>query len=137
MDSIYLLQMVVSVLILGLLARFLSGYFKVPVIVFLLIEGVLIGPEVLNLLDPSVFGDGLTAIVSFSVAIIVFDGGLHVDLRHIRSIQKSVLKLITIGVLITFFGATLITHLLLGVNLELSALFGALVTATGDRVKSA
>ncbi|HJH28543.1 MAG TPA: sodium:proton antiporter [Methanosarcinaceae archaeon] len=134
MDSIYLLQMGVSVLIMGLLARSLSYYFKIPVIVFLLIEGVLIGPEVLNLLDPSVFGDGLTAIVSFSVAIIVFDGGLHIDLRHIRSIQKSVLKLTTIGVLITFFGATLITHFLLGVNLELSALFGALVTATGPTV---
>ena len=134
MDSIYLLQMVVSVLLIGLLARSLSHYFKIPVIVFLLIAGVLIGPEVFNLLDPSVFGDGLTAIVSFSVAIIVFDGGLHVDLRHIRSIQKSILKLTTIGVLITFLGATLITHLLLGVNLELSALFGALITATGPTV---
>ena len=134
MDSVYLLQLVVSVLILGLLARSLSHHFKIPVIVFLLIEGVLIGPEVLNLLDPAVFGDGLTAIVSFSVAIIVFDGGLHVDLRHIRSIQKSVLKLTTIGVLITFLGATLITHLLLGVYLELAAIFGALVTATGPTV---
>ncbi len=134
MDSIYLLQMVVSVLILGLLARSLSIHFKIPVIVFLLIEGVLIGPEMFNLLDPSVFGDGLTAIVSFSVAIIVFDGGLHIDFRHIRTIQKSVLKLTTIGVLITFIGATLLTYLFLGVNLELAALFGALVTATGPTV---
>lgn len=128
--------MVVSVLIIGLLARSLSHFFKMPIIVFLLIAGVLMGPEVFNLLDPSVFGGGLTAIVSFSVAIIVFDGGLHVDLRHIRLIQKSILKLTTIGVLITFLGATLITHLLLGVSLEMSALFGALITATGPTVIS-
>ena len=134
MDSIHLLQLVVSVLVLGLLARSLSSHFKIPVIVFLLAEGVLIGPEMLNLLDPSVFGDGLTAIVSFSVAIIVFDGGLHIDLRHIRTIQKSVLKLTTIGVLITFILATYITHIFLGVDLELAALFGALVTATGPTV---
>ncbi|MDO9518302.1 MAG: cation:proton antiporter, partial [Methanosarcinaceae archaeon] len=100
----------------------------------LLTEGVLIGPEMLNLLDPSVFGDGLTAIVSLSVAIIVFDGGLHIDLRQIRTIQKSVLKLTTIGVLITFILATAITYVFLGVDLELAALFGALITATGPTV---
>ncbi|MCL7411281.1 MAG: cation:proton antiporter [Methanosarcinaceae archaeon] len=134
MDSIYLLQLVVAVLVLGLLARSLSRHFKTPVIVFLLAEGVIIGPEMLNLLDPSVFGDGLTAIVSLSVAIIVFDGGLHIDLRQIRTIQKSVLKLTTIGVLITFILATVITHIFLGVDLKLAALFGALITATGPTV---
>jgi len=124
----------VAVLVLGLLARSLSRHFKIPIIVFLLTEGVLIGPEILNLLDPYVFGDGLTAIVSLSVAIIVFDGGLHIDLRQIRTIQKSVLKLTTIGVLITFIIATFITHIFLGVDLELAALFGALITATGPTV---
>ncbi|MGP8322894.1 MAG: cation:proton antiporter domain-containing protein [Methanosarcinaceae archaeon] len=134
MDSIYLLKLVVSVLGLGLTARFLSHISNIPVIVFLLIEGVLIGPEVLNLLDPTMLGDGLTAIVSFSVAIIVFDGGLHIDIKQIRTIQKSILKLTTIGVLITFISATLLTYLLLDVDIKLAALFGALVTATGPTV---
>jgi len=119
---------------MGLAARFLSHIFNIPVIVFLLIGGVLFGPEVLNFIDPTMFGDGLTAIVSFSVAIIVFDGGLHIDIRHIRTIQKSILKLTTIGVLITFIGATLLTYLLLDADLKLAALFGALVTATGPTV---
>lgn len=134
MDSIYLLKLVVSVLGLGLAARFFSHIYNIPVIVFLLIEGVLIGPEVLNLLDPAMSGDGLTAIVSFSVAIIVFDGGLHIDIKQIRTIQKSILKLTTIGVLITFISATLLTYLLLDVDIKLAALFGALVTATGPTV---
>ncbi|MGP8321151.1 MAG: cation:proton antiporter domain-containing protein [Methanosarcinaceae archaeon] len=134
MDSIYLLKLVVSVLGLGLAARFLSHIYNIPVIVFLLIEGVLIGPEVLNIFDPTMSGDGLTAIVSFSVAIIVFDGGLHIDIRHLRTIQKSILKLTTIGVLITFAGATLLTFLFLDIDIKLAALFGALVTATGPTV---
>ncbi|SFM85755.1 cation:proton antiporter domain-containing protein [Methanolobus profundi] len=135
MDSIYFLEMVVSVLFMSMVAQTLSKRFKVPVIIFLLIEGILVGPEFLNFIDPATFGDGLTAIVSLSVAVIVFDGGLHIDVKSIRPIQKTALKLTTIGVLITFLGATLITYLLLDdVNIKLAALFGALVAATGPTV---
>jgi sodium/proton antiporter, CPA1 family (TC 2.A.36) len=133
-DSIYLLEIVVSVLFMSMVAQTLSKHFKVPVIMFLLLEGILVGPEVLNFIDPNMFGDGLTAIVSLSVAVIVFDGGLHIDVKSIRPIQKTALKLTTIGVLITFIGATLVTYSLLDVPLKLAALFGALVAATGPTV---
>jgi NhaP-type Na+/H+ or K+/H+ antiporter len=119
---------------MSMVAQTLSKRFQVPVIIFLLIEGILIGPEVLNFIDPATFGDGLTAIVSLSVAVIVFDGGLHIDIKSIRPIQKTALKLTTIGVLITFVGATLTTYLILGVSVKLAALFGALVAATGPTV---
>ncbi|WP_407281645.1 cation:proton antiporter [Methanolobus sp. WCC1] len=134
MNSIYFLEVVVSVLFMSMVAQTLSKRFQVPVIIFLLIEGILIGPEVLNFIDPATFGDGLTAIVSLSVAVIVFDGGLHIDIKSIRPIQKTALKLTTIGVLITFVGATLTTYLILGVSVKLAALFGALVAATGPTV---
>lgn len=134
MDSIFFLEIVVSVLFMSMLAQTLSKHFKVPVIMFLLLEGILVGPEVLNFIDPSTFGDGLTAIVSLSVAVIVFDGGLHIDVKNIRAIQKTAFKLTTIGVLITFTGATLVTYFILGVDVKLAALFGALVAATGPTV---
>ena len=134
MDSIYFLEVVVSVLFMSMVAQTLSKRFQVPVIIFLLIEGILVGPEVLNFIDPATFGDGLTAIVSLSVAVIVFDGGLHIDIKSIRPIQKTALKLTTIGVLITFVGATLVTYMVLGVSVKLAALFGALVAATGPTV---
>ncbi|MEZ5335996.1 MAG: cation:proton antiporter [Methanolobus sp.] len=134
MDSIYFLEVVVSVLFMSMVAQTLSKRFKVPVIIFLLFEGILVGPEVLNFIDPATFGDGLTAIVSLSVAVIVFDGGLHIDIKSIRPIQKTALKLTTVGVLITFLGATSVTYVLLNVNIKLAALFGALVAATGPTV---
>lgn len=133
-DTIFLLGLVVAVLVMSLLAQALSRYFKVPFIIFLLIEGIIAGPEVLNLLDPAIYAGGLSAIVAISVAIIVFDGGLHIDLKQVRMIQDSVLKLTTIGVLITFLGVTALTSRLIDIPLELAALFGALVTATGPTV---
>ncbi|MBP2030904.1 NhaP-type Na+/H+ or K+/H+ antiporter/Trk K+ transport system NAD-binding subunit [Methanohalophilus levihalophilus] len=128
------MEIIVLLLLLSLMAYTLSKSFHIPIIVFLLLEGIIAGPEILNMLDPNVFGDGLTVIVSLSVAIIVFDGGLHIDLRHIRTVQQSVLRLISVGVLITFILTTFVTHVLLGVPLALAALFGALISATGPTV---
>lgn len=134
LDPLFLLGLVVAVLVMSLVARALSFYFRIPFIIFLLIEGILAGPEVFNLLDPALYIDGLSAIVAISISVIVFDGGLHIDLKHIRMVQESVLKLTTIGVFMTFLGTTVLTSLLIDIPLELAALFGALVTATGPTV---
>jgi NhaP-type Na+/H+ or K+/H+ antiporter len=124
----------VIVLILALLAQQLGKILRVPPILFLLAEGIIIGPEVLNIFDPNILGDGLTVLVSLSVAIIVFDGGLNLDLKYLRTIHKSTLKLSTIGLLITFILTTILTHFLLGIQLEMAALYGALMGATGPTV---
>lgn len=134
LESLYFLQIAAIILILALLAQQLGKYLKVPPLIFLLAEGIIIGPEVLNILDPDILGEGLTAIVSLSVAIIVFDGGLNIDIKYLRTIQKSTLKLSTLGLLITFLLTTVFTHFLLGIQLELAALFGALMGATGPTV---
>ncbi|WP_445474816.1 cation:proton antiporter domain-containing protein [Methanococcoides methylutens] len=133
-ESIYFMEIIVLLLLLSVMAYTLSKLFNIPIIVFLLLEGIIAGPEILNLLDPEVFGSGLTAIVSLSVAIIVFDGGLQIDLRHIRTVQRNVLRLISVGVLVTFILVTLVTHILLNIPIALAALFGALISATGPTV---
>lgn len=133
-DPIFLMEMIVGLLLLSLLAKTLSYYFQVPFIIFLLFEGIIVGPEVLNLLNPALYFDALSAIVAICVSIIVFDGGLQIDLKQLRGINKSVLGLSTLGVLITFLGITLLTNLLIGIPVQIAALFGALVTATGPSV---
>lgn len=133
-DPIFLMKMVVGLLVLSLLAQTLSHYFQAPFIIFLLIEGIIVGPEVLNLLNPALYFDVLSAIVAICVSVIVFDGGLQVDLKQLRGVKESVLRLSTIGVLITFFGITALTYFLIDVPLQIAALFGALVTATGPSV---
>lgn len=54
---------------------------KIPSIVFLLTAGVILGPEVTGIIQAESFGSGIELLVSFSVAIIVFDGGLDIDIR--------------------------------------------------------
>jgi NhaP-type Na+/H+ or K+/H+ antiporter/Trk K+ transport system NAD-binding subunit len=133
-ESIYFLQIALAVLLMTIIAHLLSMRFRMPILIFLLIEGIIAGPEVLNILDPMILGEGLSAIVALCVSVIVFEGGLHIDLHSIRSIQKSVLRLVIFGVVITFILATAASYYIAGLPLNIAALFGALVTATGPTV---
>jgi len=45
LDPILLLGLVVAVLVMSLAARALSYYFRLPFIIFLLIEGIMPGPK--------------------------------------------------------------------------------------------
>lgn len=133
-NSIYILAILAVVLLIGIGSQVLARVFKMPSIVFLLISGIILGPEVLNVVDTTSYEQELEAIVAFSIAIIVFDGGLHINLKYIRTLQKSILKLISIGVLITLAGASLAAYYLLNVQPGIALLYGALITATGPTV---
>jgi len=122
------------VILLGIGAQWLAWRFRLPSILLLLVVGFLAGP-VLGFLEPDALqGDWLFAFVSLSIGIILFEGGLSLRLAELREVGASVLNLITIGVLITWgLGATA-AHFILGFNVELAVLIGAILTVTGPTV---
>ncbi|MFH1323340.1 MAG: cation:proton antiporter [Methanobacteriota archaeon] len=134
MSNTYLLTAFVVVLIIGIFSHMLGRLLKIPSIVFLLIAGVILGPEVTGIIQAGSFGNGIELLVSFSVAIIVFDGGLDIDIRQIRKIQKGILNLVTTGVLITALLSAVAAYYILNIPFNIALLFGALVSATGPSV---
>ena len=134
MDPIHIFAVFAIVLAVGIIAQMVSRLMRMPSIVFLLAAGILLGPECAGLIDPWIYGDGLNLIITFAVVIIVFDGGINVDLRHIRRVSGSVLALVSIGVLITMIGGAVAAHELAGLDWHFALLFGALVAATGPTV---
>jgi NhaP-type Na+/H+ or K+/H+ antiporter len=122
------------VLATGVMAQIVAARFAVPAILLLLASGIVLGPEVLGLVHPEYYGIGLRALVSISVAIIVFEGALVIDIRQLRHSSRSVLGLITVGAGVTFVGAAIVSHLLLGIPWKIAALFGAIVSVTGPTV---
>ncbi len=119
---------------MGVLSQLLSIRVGLPSIVFLLIIGVLVGPEFISLIDPSELGEGLEVIIKLCVAIILFEAGLNLDKDDIKSHSKVVLPLITIGALITMVGGALFAKTFAGLNWDLAFLFGSLVIVTGPTV---
>lgn len=130
----HVVQFLVVCLLAGILGQVLSGIVRIPSIVFLLLFGVALGPDVGNLMDPASLGPGLEVIVRVSVAFILFEGSMALRLREIRKVQLSVRRLITTGVLFTFVAASAAAHLVAKLPLPYAALFGALVTVTGPTV---
>jgi NhaP-type Na+/H+ or K+/H+ antiporter len=118
----------------GIFARVIANFFRVPSIVFLLIFGVALGGNGLNLVQPRLLGDGLEAIVSISVALILFDGGLNLQLKELGKVSASLRNLITIGTLITLIGGGIAAYWLSEFPWTIAFLYAALVVVTGPTV---
>lgn len=127
------LLMVLTILA-GIGAQVLAAYIKVPSIVFLLLFGILLGPDVCGLLHPQLLGDGLEVIVSLSVALILFEGGLNLELRELGKVSGSLRNLVTIGTLITLIGGGIAAHVLGEFPWPIAFLYAALVVVTGPTV---
>jgi NhaP-type Na+/H+ or K+/H+ antiporter len=118
----------------GISARVIANFFRVPSIVFLLLFGVALGGNGLNLVQPRLLGDGLEAIVSISVALILFDGGLNLQLKELGKVSASLRNLITIGALITLIGGGIAAYWLSEFPWTIAFLYAALVVVTGPTV---
>jgi NhaP-type Na+/H+ or K+/H+ antiporter len=122
------------IVLLGFSAQWFSWRMKIPSILLLLIFGILAGP-VFRLIDPDkMLGDVLMPFISFSVAIILFQGGLTLKLSEFKKIGRVLGLLISVGVIITWLTATMAAHWLFGLNIEIAILLGAVLTVTGPTV---
>ncbi len=125
---------IIVAIVAGIAARVTANFFRVPSIVFLLIFGVALGGDGLNLVQPRLLGDGLEAIVSISVALILFDGGLNLQLKELGKVSESLRNLITIGALITLVGGGVAAYWLSEFPWTIAFLYASLVVVTGPTV---
>ncbi len=121
-------------LLAGMFAQALARHLRLPGIVLLLIAGVSLGPDGLGWIQPRELGDGLFAIVDFAVAVILFEGGLNLELSRLRREGTAIRRLITVGAVITLVGGAVAVHAWIGWGVMESLLFGALVVVTGPTV---
>lgn len=129
-----ILATLVLVVLVGTGAQILSDRFKIPSTGPLLFFGLLFGQAGIGIIQPEFLGNLLPVIIKISVAVVVFEGGLLLDLREIRHATRAVLGLVTVGLLITMTLAGTLAHFLFGWTWELSFLFGAIVSVTGPTV---
>ena len=135
-----------GIIILGILAQWVGWKLKLPAILPLILIGLLFGPistlytnDHSKLLEPiwngtkGLFpGDSLFYFVSLAISIILFEGGLTLKKDEILNVGPVILKLITVAVVITFFGAGFATHFIIGLSWEMSFLFSALIMRQGN-----
>ena len=133
-SSFEITLLIVITVLSGITAQVLADYLKVPAIVFLLFLGILLGNDGFGLVQPNLLGSGLEVIVSLSVALILFEGGLSLDLRALGQVSGSIRNLVTIGTLITLMGAGIAAHWLGEFPWPIAFLYASLVVVTGPTV---
>lgn len=122
------------ILVLGIGAQFLAWRLRLPAILLLLIVGFVAGP-VTGVVDPdAILGELLFPFVSLAVAVILFEGGLSLDIGELREIGRVVRNLITMQIVVTWILGTALAHVLLDLRLALATLFAAILTVTGPTV---
>ena len=130
----YFLVGISSVIALGISAQWLAWRTKLPAILLLLVFGIIAGPVTGWINPDELLGDILSPFVSISVAIILFEGGLSLRMAEFRKIGGVVIKLMTIGLIITWSLAAMAAYYLLGLSVEIAVLFGAILIVTGPTV---
>ena len=79
-------------------------------------------------------GESLFYFVSLAISIILFEGGLTLRRSEVLNVGPIIIKLITIAVIVTFFGAGFAAHFIFGLTWQISFLFSALIIVTGPTV---
>jgi NhaP-type Na+/H+ or K+/H+ antiporter len=123
-----------SILALGIAAQWLAWRLRLPALLLLLAFGLAAGPGT-GFLDPDqLLGPLLHPLVSLAVAVILYEGGLSLRLRELHEVGPVVVKLVTVGVLITWLGSAVAAWLLLELDWAVAFLLGAILVVTGPTV---
>lgn len=118
----------------GMLAQWVAWRLRLPAIVLLFAMGLLFGP-VLGWLHPSeVLGHAFRPLVNMLVALIVFEGGMVLDIRQLREAGQGVARLTMVALPINWILGALAAHYVAHLEWGTSFLFGAIIVVTGPTV---
>ena len=119
---------------LGVGAQWLAWRVQMPAIVLMLAAGLLVGPG-LGLFDPARdIGPLMGPMVAIAVAVILFEGGLSLNLHSLRDAAQGVWRLVLVGAPLGWLGSTLALHYAAGLGWAVAAVFGGIMIVTGPTV---
>lgn len=128
------LVFLLTVAVAGAAAQWLGWRFGVPAIVLLLAAGLAVGPGV-GLIDPSrLLGELLQPLIGVGVAIIVFEGGLSLDIREFRAAGTGISRLVVLALPLNWLFAAVAAHWIGELSWPVAIVVGAILVVTGPTV---
>ncbi|MEZ5795025.1 MAG: cation:proton antiporter [Defluviimonas sp.] len=120
--------------VLGVGSQWLAWRLRLPAIVLMLAAGILVGP-VLGFFEPARDIGTLTGpLISLAVAVILFEGGLTLDLHGLRDARAGVWRLVFAGAPIGWLLSVLTLRYGAGLGWESATVFGGIMVVTGPTV---
>lgn len=121
------------ILLAGLSAGWLCRKACLPALLGMLFTGILLGPYVLDLIDPSIL-DISTQIRKTALIIILMRAGLSLDLKDLKKVGRPAVLMCFVPACFEMAAMILIAPKLLGLTLTEAAVTGAVVAAVSPAV---
>lgn len=129
-----LLMDLMFVVLIGVGSQWVAWRTRMPAIVVMAIAGLLVGP-IFGWINPQQsMGDLYGPIITFAVAIILFEGSLNLDFKEIKGFGRPVARIVTIGAFIAWIAGSLAAHYIAGLSWEVAFIIGGLFIVTGPTV---
>src|ERR1700760_4182602 len=123
------------ILALAVGSQVLASRLRIPAIIVLLPVGFVAGAVTSDVNPQQLLGPAFEPLVSLSVAVILYDAGLSLDLRKLRGhTRKVVIRLIVLGGLITTGLAAAVAAPLLGMLRGAAVMLGIILVVSGPTV---
>lgn len=135
MDHHHVLLNLGLVITAAISAQWLAWRMKFPSILILLVFGLALGPifQIVNtreLLNDQIF----VPFVSIAVAIILFEGGLTLNMKELRKVGTAIRNILSIGVLVGWVLTLGIARQVLHLDWPVSILIASILIVTGPTV---
>jgi len=106
----------VLAVLMAVIAQVIAERLRTPAILPWLITGMVLGPFGLHLLHAEMLGEGLHTLIELGLAIILFEGGLNLNLKSLKTHRFVVMRLILIGPLLNTLLGGAAAHWLVGLS---------------------
>lgn len=128
-----MIQSLAFILLLGLIMAEISKRLKLPRIVGMLFTGIVLGPFVLNLLDPKILSIS-AELRQIALLIILIKAGLSLDLKDLKKASRPALLLSFLPASFEILGYALLAPILLKISSIDALLMGAVLSAVSPAV---
>lgn len=128
-----MIQSLAFIFLLGLIMAEVSKRLKLPRIVGMLFTGIVLGPFVLNLLDPKILSIS-AELRQIALLIILIKAGLSLDLKDLKKASRPALLLSFLPASFEILGYALLAPILLKISTIDALLMGAVLSAVSPAV---
>ena len=129
-------NMLMSLALMLLIGFCISGIFKklhIPSLLGLIITGIILGPQVTNLLDPKILSIS-SELREIALIVILFRAGLNLDLSDMKKIGRPAIFLCFVPATFEIVGAVVLGPMCLGLSRVDSAIVGAMLAAASPAI---
>ncbi|MDX8403156.1 MAG: cation:proton antiporter [Mariprofundaceae bacterium] len=124
---------VIAVLV-AVACQMASSKMKFPPIFLWLLAGMALGPYGIHILHAESIEPALHTLIELGLAVILFEGGLNLNLKSLKEHGWVVGRLLIFGPLLTIIIGGAAAQILTGISWPLALLFGSLVAVGGPTV---